>query len=174
MAKVYTPTPCRTCGGVRETKHCWYCNACWKLKLREYDRQRQRCNSDAPEHDTWTCPECKEIKHKRQLEAARRGAATRSKTHPNWRRPTDQFWQHRAHSAVQAAIKRGLLPDLKSGEYACTDCGASAYEYDHRDYGRPLDVQPVCRSCNKRRGTAKWPSADQFNFPKVATQHKAA
>lgn len=174
MAKAYTPTPCRICGGVREYKHSHFCNACSEVKRREYDRTIQRCQSDDPKHVTWTCAECREIKRQRQREAAQRGAATRSKTHPNWRRPTDQFWQHRAHSAVQAAIKRGLLPDLKSGEYACTDCGACAYEYDHRDYGRPLDVQPVCRSCNKRRGTAKWPSTDQFNFPKIGKQERAA
>jgi hypothetical protein len=36
----------------------------------------------------------------------------------------------------------------------CVDCGAPAVFYDHRDYDKPFDVVPVCRSCNIRRGTA--------------------
>jgi hypothetical protein len=155
-------------------KHLRFCNACQKIEYRKRDRKRQRCESNDPEHNTWMCHECREIKHERQREAAQRAAATRSKSHPGWRRPDDRFWQSRAHSAVSAAIKRGLLPDLKTGLYACTDCGGVAHEYDHRDYGRPLDVQPVCRSCNKRRGTANWPSPSQFDFPKVAASKQAA
>jgi hypothetical protein len=54
------------------------------------------------------------------------------------------------------------LPSLKTGEYACVDCGGVALEYDHRDYGRPVEVEPVCRSCNKRRGRAKWPQPREF------------
>lgn len=27
-------------------------------------------------------------------------------------------------------------------------------DYDHRDYTKPLSVEPVCRSCNKLRGPA--------------------
>lgn len=34
----------------------------------------------------------------------------------------------------------------------CADCGEPAYCYDHRDYRKPIDVQPVCRACNQRRG----------------------
>jgi len=37
----------------------------------------------------------------------------------------------------------------------CTDCGAQARDYDHRDYARPLDIEPVCRRCNQKRGPAK-------------------
>lgn len=58
-----------------------------------------------------------------------------------------------AHQAVAAAVKRGDLPPIKS--LACTDCGKPAHDYDHRDYSKPLDVQPVCRSCNRHRGPAR-------------------
>lgn len=58
-----------------------------------------------------------------------------------------------AHTAVKRAIARGDLPPAKT--LACADCGKPARDYDHRDYAKPLDVQPVCRSCNKRRGPAR-------------------
>lgn len=58
----------------------------------------------------------------------------------------------RAMAAVYAAIREGVL--LHPTECKCVDCGAQAHQYDHRDYRRPLDVDPVCRSCNKRRGPA--------------------
>lgn len=60
---------------------------------------------------------------------------------------------HRAINAVTRAKARGHLPSL-TGEIACVDCGAPATDYDHRDYNRPLDVDPVCRRCNVRRGPA--------------------
>ena len=56
-----------------------------------------------------------------------------------------------AHVAVGKAVQAGLLPKL-DGSIPCVDCGAPAVNYDHRDYLRPLDVHPVCRSCNWRRG----------------------
>lgn len=55
--------------------------------------------------------------------------------------------------AVQAAKKRGELAYLPDGT-PCVDCGAEAMVYDHREYAKPLDVEPVCVSCNKRRGPA--------------------
>lgn len=57
-----------------------------------------------------------------------------------------------AMKAVNDAVRRGELAPAKS--CTCADCGAPAIDYDHRDYNRPLDVQPVCRSCNKKRGPA--------------------
>lgn len=37
---------------------------------------------------------------------------------------------------------------------ACVDCGRLASEYDHRDYSKPLHVEPVCGACNAKRGLA--------------------
>lgn len=59
-----------------------------------------------------------------------------------------------AHSKVQHAIKMGKLKNLKNENIACVDCGDRAVDYDHRDYAKPLDVSPVCRRCNKKRGPA--------------------
>lgn len=34
------------------------------------------------------------------------------------------------------------------------DCKGPAKQYDHHDYSEPLKVEPVCISCNHRRGPA--------------------
>lgn len=56
-----------------------------------------------------------------------------------------------AHAYVEAAVRHGDLPKL-DGSVPCTDCGRAAQEYDHRDYKKPLEVDPVCRACNAARG----------------------
>lgn len=61
----------------------------------------------------------------------------------------------RAHGAVRAAIRDGLLPHAKT--LPCADCGGLSREYDHRDYTQPLNVAPVCHGCNLRRGAGYWP-----------------
>lgn len=58
-----------------------------------------------------------------------------------------------ANSEVAKARSRGALADPRT--LPCTDCGAQASEYDHRDYSKPLEVDPVCRRCNARRGPGK-------------------
>jgi DNA-directed RNA polymerase subunit RPC12/RpoP len=60
----------------------------------------------------------------------------------------------KAHNAVARAVRAGQIPDLKASVIACTDCGARANRYDHRDYAKPLVVEPVCHSCNLKRGPA--------------------
>ena len=57
-----------------------------------------------------------------------------------------------AHTAVARAIRHANLP--RPALFRCVDCRGPADRYDHRDYSFPLDVQPVCRSCNWRRGPA--------------------
>lgn len=58
----------------------------------------------------------------------------------------------RAMRAVAKAIRTGAIP--RANTLYCVDCGRFAWGYDHRDYARPLDVQPVCRRCNIKRGPA--------------------
>ena len=58
-----------------------------------------------------------------------------------------------AINEVGKAVRLGLLPQVKT--LLCVDCGKPGQCYDHRDYNKPLDVEPVCRSCNYRRGPAK-------------------
>ncbi|MFD1709823.1 hypothetical protein FVQ98_14190 [Ottowia sp. GY511] len=57
-----------------------------------------------------------------------------------------------AYRAVQREIAAGRM--LPARHYKCVDCKKQALDWDHRDYNRPLDVEPVCRSCNKKRGPA--------------------
>lgn len=58
----------------------------------------------------------------------------------------------RAHNIISGAIRCGLL--LPANQCDCTDCERPASVYDHRDYNKPLDVEPVCRRCNHKRGNA--------------------
>ena len=60
-----------------------------------------------------------------------------------------QYWSHKE---MNKALKRGDLESYRGKK--CMDCGKSAECYDHRDYRKPLKVDPVCKSCNSRRGTA--------------------
>ena len=57
-----------------------------------------------------------------------------------------------AASAVRKAVNIGMLKPAK--DCVCVDCGSSAKHYDHRDYSKPLTVEPVCQSCNAKRGMA--------------------
>ena len=54
---------------------------------------------------------------------------------------------------VKKAILRGELK--RATDFKCVDCGLPATHYDHRDYRKPLKVEPVCHGCNICRGTAK-------------------
>lgn len=60
-----------------------------------------------------------------------------------------------AHKFTRAAVENGFL--LAPKDCKCTDCAKQATCYDHRDYGRPMDVEPVCLSCNSRRRTGFMP-----------------
>jgi hypothetical protein len=76
-----------------------------------------------------------------------------------WRNERNRRFPHlliqsRAHALVSKAVRAGSLADLRAVEVRCSDCSARAACYDHRDYRKPLDVQPVCTRCNKRRGPA--------------------
>lgn len=56
-----------------------------------------------------------------------------------------------AHEYVAVAVRNGDLPKL-DGSITCADCSNPAAQYDHRDYKKPLEVDPVCRVCNAARG----------------------
>ena len=58
-----------------------------------------------------------------------------------------------AWDLVYEAVRAGRLKKL-DGSVPCVDCGRPARCYDHRDYSKPLDVEPVCIICNIRRGPA--------------------
>lgn len=54
---------------------------------------------------------------------------------------------------MRAILDQAKLPPADG--QTCVDCGKRAFYYDHRYYSRPLDVVPVCRGCNIKRGPAR-------------------
>lgn len=119
----------------------------------------------------YRCPPCTtafEARWPRQKAAIEKRNATMRERYPHKATPkhADFKWQQWAMGVVQKAKACGLLPQL-DGSIACTDCDGAAYAYDHRDYSRPLDVEPVCQSCNLRRGTAKWPQSSDYQFKRI-------
>jgi hypothetical protein len=67
------------------------------------------------------------------------------------------IWQKAAISMVNRAICLGYLHSLKDQPTPCVDCGKQADHWEHRDYARPLEVEPCCMSCNFKRGPALFP-----------------
>lgn len=63
-------------------------------------------------------------------------------------------FNQKASYTIKQLIKAGQMQ--KPSDLLCVDCEKPAYDYDHRDYRMPLEVQPVCRKCNQRRGPAAW------------------
>ncbi len=55
---------------------------------------------------------------------------------------------------VRMAIEAGVLPKIEG--LSCHFCGGNAEHFEHRDYSKPLEVKPACRSCNFMRGPAAW------------------
>lgn len=67
--------------------------------------------------------------------------------------PADPTGASLARAEVNRAVSIGYLK--RASECLCVDCGVPAVCYDHRDYAKPLRVEPVCASCNLKRGPAK-------------------
>lgn len=93
------------------------------------------------------CILCRRIKHR----AARKKESYKiwEKQHIEKKKKTTAY---KAWIEVRKALKKGILKRAK--EFKCVDCGEPAFCYDHRDYLKPLEVQPVCRKCNWYRGKA--------------------
>jgi hypothetical protein len=76
-----------------------------------------------------------------------------------------------AHQIVARAIRHGELKPAT--EFDCVDCGDPAGVYDHRDYSKPLDVVPVCVTCNRRRGPGKRLDFDPADYPNYVPELRA-
>jgi len=144
----WNATKCENCRNLRTVKSCYvcgiditstnkhkYCTDC-KEKLRYKPNycidcgiciSRSRASSSAKR--CLPCVEC-DLKYKASGNRARG-----------------------CHSIVAIAVRYGILPKL-DGVIQCVDCGGVASQYEHRDYMKPLDVDPVCRKCNAERGSA--------------------
>lgn len=75
-----------------------------------------------------------------------------------------------AHRTIALAVGRGDLP--KVDQCTCADCGQPATAYDHRDYGLPMSVVPVCNSCNAKRGPALVNAATVERYRQAAIEYE--
>jgi len=94
------------------------------------------------------CPKCKKI-YARKWRKTRFGKA--------WTKLRNKLIKnspgYAAKKLVYSAVRSGQIPKVKT--LSCLDCNKGAEVYDHRDYLKPLDVEPVCKACNYKRGPAK-------------------
>ena len=57
-------------------------------------------------------------------------------------------------SSERAAVYQQVKRALRSGDLvreACEQCGETRTEAHHHDYGKPLEVTWLCRSCHRRQ-----------------------
>jgi len=76
---------------------------------------------------------------------------------------------------LQKYIRAGKFPSADGRP--CVDCGATKYVcWDHRDYSEALTVEPVCYSCNGRRGPGLVEALDldSWQWVRVPARHGAA
>jgi hypothetical protein len=74
---------------------------------------------------------------------------------PNYEAIGRAVWKYFQARAVQKVLMRKLRGELiDATTLMCADCSGPAALYEHRDYGKPDDVVPICRPCNIRRGPA--------------------
>lgn len=120
---------CHDCGGAvgKWARRCGPCNARRHAK---------------PPKPVYTCSKCGAPRHRQSAGLCGRCVAV---VQAIAYRPI-----RRATAIVHHAVKLGRLPSPKT--LRCADCGNTATEYDHRDYSKPLQVEPVCHPCNQRRG----------------------
>jgi hypothetical protein len=117
-----------------------------KPRFRYFPRGRYRWRSvEYPEYCLKVCAECGQL-----CETGMKSARCRPCASDRYKEILKA--QVPAVSAVNKAVKSGFL--AKPATQLCVDCGKQAAYYDHRDYRKPLDVEPVCRSCNRKRGHA--------------------
>lgn len=80
--------------------------------------------------------------------------------------------QMRCAKIVMVAMREGRLPHLIDENSECADCGDRASVYDHRDYRMPLNVVPVCDSCNLRRGPAAFSDGHEHFLTRTSGRTK--
>lgn len=129
MAKV-AGRPCKQCGTVNHS----FSEICWRCV-------RKNAEDAKPPR---ICPYCQTEKS-REIPGA-------SKYHSKCAFAVSDI-SKKATAKVKKAIKDGEIHAI-STETLCVDCGKPARDYDHRYYSKPLDVVPVCRACNQKRGPA--------------------
>jgi hypothetical protein len=123
-----------------------------------------RVTSEAPK----SCDGCGDSHHRRMSRHCEPCARAR------WLFSSYGSGRHAAAAEV-AVAKRAKLLALPT-TFNCADCGKQAECYDHRDYGRPLNVAAVCLACNLRRKSAaprRWTFDEFIAWAKVGKRARA-
>lgn len=168
-----TAITCIKCGteAHRHSTQALYCARCAnskKPRIAAPDRPRNVNMKPLRLDGVWCCVECRTPVKQDVYGGKKRRPPVRCRPCASRRYAERTAITGRAHSEVAKAVKAGVL--AHPSKLRCADCGAPASQYDHRDYSKPLDVAPVCRSCNVMRG-----SADVWALPShAATPTKAA
>lgn len=109
-------------------------------------RRKSKCLADSSDHvNRRTCAACKASYMRKYRKQGKYIEIERQR----YREMKDTLFG-RSRRVVYIAIRKGIFPDVTKLE--CRDCGKQAQVWDHRDYSKPLEVEPVCRACNKKRG----------------------
>ena len=141
---------CRKCGQAKPKNHSgWYCPQCIEKTSIAYREAREKIRKD------------RELRTRTKWEfiAALKGPIAKTRpllTARQYRLKVK--WMKHAHMAVRVEIRAGRMCAAKDSGLPCIDCGAPAAHWEHRDYGKALEVQPTCRRCNARRGPAIFPN----------------
>lgn len=116
-----------------------YCDACRSVKIQTPWSMRRfdcaMCGSDISHRRQGNARFCEPCAEQRRRKPELRGLGG----------------NEMARKIFRYAVKLGFLQPASG--FDCVDCGKPAECYDHRDYSKPLDVEPVCIPCNSSRGT---------------------
>lgn len=154
---------CKQCGGSMKSRYndtAIYCMPCVqdrsKVRIASPDRRRNFTSAAVRIEGGWGCVDCRSPLNQF---VTKDGRKRRPSVRCDACRSLRDLWvdvlsgRSAACAAVARARQHGLLPNAAG--LPCSDCDRIAECYDHRDYGRPLHVDPVCKSCNSIRGHAK-------------------
>lgn len=144
-----------------------------KPRIAPADRMRKGELSPLSKDGCWVCLDCQARLPQNVNGRGKKARPTlRCATCAAQRRQHNEAVRNAAYRAVAKAVKAGALK--RPYGQSCADCGRPAEVFDHRDYSKPLQVEPVCRSCNVMRGPADvWPEggrpnrSPETNFQKV-------
>lgn len=132
--------PCIRCGATKPLSE-FYTHP--RMGDGHLNKCKECCRSDARRrhYQRMEDPAWREAERERGREKAARNGHLYPKRTPE---------QRSAHTKVAAAIRSGrLIPAM-----ACQRCGHDFSEYGreahHPDYGRPLDVEWLCRRCHRK------------------------
>lgn len=152
---------CRQCGksGGRMST-ALYCFACIderrKVRIAPPDRRRQVIARPLQlQGGGWGCVDCETPVNQNEYAGKKRRPPVRCACCAQEHELVLDVLSGRqlAASAIAKARSEGRLS--APTDHKCVDCSRPAEAYDHRDYNEPLNVEPVCRSCNVIRGHAK-------------------